>query len=655
LAIAHQTATPESRQGEIGRGLPVLMFLILAALVWFGGKVVADPAWMKTALENGLAVRQRGASLWDLLQPVSDPRLIISSILVALGLPASLTLILIRLSSILFAAGAVFLVAGDTRLRGRFDRAGAWFLAVSPLWIKAAVDGEPALVLGLIFLMLACFRLPIWVRLGLLGWACGWNSWAWLALPFLLLARNGENSRLPGGRVSALVLAIPLVLILNPLALKNPIGWWDGMIHQIVTDGFWSAGSHVGTTHGLWPLVTTIHFAGLLLLLIAAFYWPERLRRLEAAPVAFLLVLALGARSAYADGTMLLLLLPWACYEIGTGWIRLRGVLIGKLKPYGIALLMLCCLIPAALKVNSMAPPPVQTAGQQEAAANWLETNLPAGALVVHDMGFKPPANTDLVYLALPFHAMEPQIYRGAYWRGWYPMAHAYVLSERMVIRLLKEPGKSAHMLNFFQALTTESESDIAFGIEIERRTRVLLVTPPDEPILGDDWRRRLASGPAGGIDGNWLATLGLAYLELGHSPLTAQLLEEAIGAGFSDLGIYINLANAFTAIGRTNAAGRFLDEASMKYPNSPELLYNLGVVLVKGERWNRAVSTLARLQGHWPQSAEVALMLGLAMINDEHPVNAGQQLRKALTLNPTAQEKAEIERLLQLLESRQP
>ena len=82
------------------------------------------------------------------------------------------------------------------------------------------------------------------------------------------------------------------------------------MIHQIVTDGFWSAGSHVGTTHGLWPLVTTIHFAGLLLLLIAAFYWPERLRRLEAAPVAFLLVLALGARSAYADGTMLLLLLP---------------------------------------------------------------------------------------------------------------------------------------------------------------------------------------------------------------------------------------------------------------------------------------------------------------------------------------------------------
>lgn len=233
-------------------------------------------------------------------------------------------------------------------------------------------------------------------------------------------------------------------------------------------------------------------------------------------------------------------------------------------------------------------------------------------------------------------------------------MASAFVINERMVIRCLKEPEKSREMLNFFQDLTTETVGDVAFGDEVERRSRVLLVTPSPTSELGQDWRMRLTRGPGGGLDGNWLATLGLAYLEMGKPELCAELLEEALSAGYQNMGIYINLANTFMAIGHTNEAGRVLDEGILKYPDSPEMLYNLAVVLVKGERWNRAVQTLARLQKHWSNSAEVALMLGLSMINDEHPQNAAVQLRKALRLNPTPAEKAEIERLLRHLENAQ-
>lgn len=655
MATSQPWAAQAAHQREIGRGLPVFLFLVFTAIIWFSGRTLADPSWLDQALTNASAVRDRGAALWDLIPPVSDPRLIGSSLLLSVGLPVSLTLLCVRLTSILIGAATVFILARNSGEQGRFDRAAAWFLAVSPLWVEGAAAGDPALSLGLVFLLLLRFRLRFWIRIALVGWACGWSSWAWITLPLLLLNNRGENRRFSGEHLAAVALTLPLILILNPLALFSPSLWWEGMIHQITSDGFWSAGAHIGTASSLWPLVSTIHYSGMALLLIAAYYWPQRLRCLEAPPMIFLLVLALGARSAYADGTMLLMLLPWACLEIGSGWNRLRPLLIGKIKHVGVGLVLLVLLVPATIATLAIAPPPVQVLDQQVQTAEWLELNLPAGALVVHDMSFAAPDETDLVYLALPFHAISPQLHRGAYWRGWYPMASAYVISERMIIRLLKAPDKSAEILDFFQALTLEALSDIAFGSEVERRTRVLLVTPPAEIELGEGWRRRLAAGPHGGIDGGWLATLGLAYLKTGQTPLAAQLLEEALTAGYRDLGIYINLANAFSAIGRTNEAGRVLDEGHLIYPDSPEMLYNLGVILVKGERWNRAVQTLARLQQHWPESAEVALMLGLSMINDEHPLNAAVLLNKALSLNPTPEQREEIERLLRYLESREP
>ena len=73
-------------------------------------------------------------------------------------------------------------------------------------------------------------------------------------------------------------------------------------------------------------------------------------------------------------------------------------------------------------------PPPVQVKDQQDEAAIWLEANLPGGSLVVHDMSFSPPGTSELNWLVLPFHAINPRIHRGAYWRGWFSMTSVSVL-----------------------------------------------------------------------------------------------------------------------------------------------------------------------------------------------------------------------------------
>ena len=387
------TQRQQKREG-VGEWFPVLLFLALTAIVWAGGKVALEPTWLGTATEFANSVRDKGVDILGGLSPVTNPRLFLSSLLLIFGLPADLTLILVRLLSIAIGAAAVYLLANYKTQRGQFDRAAAWFLAVCPIWIAGAVNGDPALFLGFLFLVLTRYRLAFWLRIIPVGWACGWNSWAWISLLPLLLDTHKRRKNEWGGRFGPFALALPLIWILNPLALANPAGWWEAMVHQITSDGFWSAGAHVGTGFGLWPLLDSIHYSGALLLLIAAFYWPDRLRRFEVPSLVFFLMLALGARSAYASPSLLLILLPWAAGEIGVGWQRLRKSLVGKIRPLGLTVLLILAVLPSAIRSMAIEPPPVQVRDQQEAAATWLEANLPAGSLVVHDMGFSPPENS---------------------------------------------------------------------------------------------------------------------------------------------------------------------------------------------------------------------------------------------------------------------
>jgi len=642
------------RIGSILPLLPVLTFALLATFLSLNGKTTSSPVWFTQAVTLADAVSSKGISWLSSLPATCDPRLLFSSLFLLAGIGESLALSLVRIWTIICGAGVVYLLAHQHLGSGRFDRAAAWFLAVSPVWALGAANGDPYIILGGLFLLLSRFRLPIWLRVILVAWAISWSNWAWISLLILLLDRSNKSSESKIGKVGQILLAIIFLWIISPMALFKPMVWLSEIQQQILNDGFWSSGAHVGTGTGWRPITGTFHFAGLGLLLISSYHWMKRVRQLELAPIVFILVLALGSRSSYTADSALLLVMPWAAGEVGRGWDRLQKLLSRPFGQFGTSILLILLLIPLMIGCYKMPLPPVQKQNHQVEAARWLESNLPAGSLVAFDIGFSPPAESSLIWLSIPFHALEPASQSAAHWPGWYQSASAFVVSERLVIRFLKDPFNSRRILDFYKFITDHATGDLPFGETVERRIRVLTATPdPDHP-LRPGWRKHIAHGQATGLSGDFIATLGLSLHECGQSEAAITLLEEAIMAGYQNIGIYINLANAFQGIGRLGEAGRVLDEGYLKFVDSPELMYSLGTVLVAGERWKRAAGILAKLHLKWPKSAQVSLMLSVAMINDGHPVAGLKQLEKTLTLDPTLEERAEVNRLILTISSEQ-
>ncbi|MCK4303210.1 MAG: hypothetical protein KAY24_03135, partial [Candidatus Eisenbacteria sp.] len=167
---------------DLWRLLPVVLFLLLVIVSWVVGPPEAHPSWLARATAHALEVEEKGVGFLRGLDPVSDPRVGTSALLLILGFPVAALLPLMRVTGILMGATSLLLV-GRQRTRGPAGtNAGAWFLAASPLWMQAALQGNPILVVGLLFLVFAHTALPRAVQVILLGWVLGWSPWAWIAL-----------------------------------------------------------------------------------------------------------------------------------------------------------------------------------------------------------------------------------------------------------------------------------------------------------------------------------------------------------------------------------------------------------------------------------------------------------------------------------------
>ncbi len=627
--------------------LPVIVFLFLSAMLCLSGKIVATPGWFLDAVSHAETVNSKGVGWFASLPALCDPRLFFSSLFLVTGLSDLAALSIIRLWAILCGASAVYLLSRQYAGRIGFDRFAAWFLAVAPIWVSGAARGDAYVVLGFLFLALTRLSLPFWLRLLAISWSLSWSNWAWVSLLPLLLDKSSARPGQKWIAIGSIFLAIILMWVISPTALTHPGDWFSEIVHQITSDGFWSGGAHVGTSSGLWPITGTVHFAGMILILIAVYHWTTRVRNGSITPVIFCLVLALGSRSSYAADSVLLLMLPFAASELGLGWGRCREFVLRKIGRPGLAILLVLLLIPQIMSCYRITPPPVQEEAHQLDAAAWLEQQLPAGSLVAHDMGFTPPAESDLVWFSLPFNALEPQMHSAAHWPGWFQSVAAFVISERLVIRFLKDSYNCRLLLDFYKQITSLASSDTPFGVSVEKRSRVLLMTPDQDNPLRHGWRQHIALGPDTGLTGDFVANLGSALSASGNTEIAITFLEEAISAGYQNIGIHITLAAAFREIGRLNEAGRILDDGYRKFSDSPELMFDLALVLVEGERWKRAAAILARLHLIWPKSVKVSLLLGFAMLNDNHPLAAQKQLEKTLTLEPTAEQRSEINRLL--------
>ena len=627
--------------------LPMLLFLGLALFSW--ERIPEGAAWLTGAEEHVTLMRTRGTGLLEGLAPVADPRALPATVALWCGLAPAHLALLGTWIGLLLGGGAIL------ALSRRGARIGAWFLAAAPIWMEAALAGDPGILLGVIFLLLAQRVLPLWGEALLLGWALGWSPWAWVSLLLLPLLRRRppDPGRYRGWATVAL--ALVLLWITNPPALMNASGWGAAMLRQAQIVGGGGGATGIGLRAGVWPLWGTFHVTGLALLLMAMIRWPRRIRTGDGALLAILPPILLALRANFATLTPLLIILPFVAWEIDRGFGWLTDHLGRFVQRKGAALLLALLLVPVLF--TSIARRDVRQVRDAQPAEVlvWLQEHLEPGSLIVHDMGFTPPEGNDFVWLAIPFHVIDPHIYRGAYWTGWYRGAAAYVISERFVVRFLREGERSRASLDFCAALVEAGIEDASFGDREGRRTRILLAPPPGNDPLGSGWREHIAGGRAGGVTGGFLASLGGALSNAGWPGSAVALLEEALSAGFADLGVYLNLANAYLDVGRTMEAGRVLDEARQHYPDSAELRYNLALVLTQAQLWDRAIRTLARLQSEWPRSAQVAYLLGVALANEARPAAARAQLERALELDPALPQRVEVEELLELLQRSSP
>jgi tetratricopeptide (TPR) repeat protein len=271
--------------------------------------------------------------------------------------------------------------------------------------------------------------------------------------------------------------------------------------------------------------------------------------------------------------------------------------------------------------------------GDRERALAWAESSFPAGSLMAFDAGLSPPDSSRLVWVGLPFHSLDPGVYRGAYWPGWFGACRGFVLSERIAQRYLDDAASPPEVLSFYEWARASAVEERAFGGPAGRRLRGLATGVGARPALGEGWRDRVRRGAAEGLAGPFLAGLGGGLLRGGHAADGIALLEAAVDAGYTDIGLYLNLANGRLADGDVTEAGRVLEETVRRFPDSAEALYALGRVLVRVGYWQRAIPVLSGLRDRWPRFAPAAYLLGVALANAGQREAAATQLRGALEL----------------------
>ncbi len=640
---------------EAGLLLPVALFALLALITWLVGGVDRAPAFLAPALGHAREVRELGEPFLRGGAPAADPRVLPAAGLLILGLPAGGVVLVVRLAGLLLGATAVALLARDSRAQGSTLGVGALWLAVSSLWIESVLACEPYVVLGLAFLLLSRRAGPVWVQVLAAAWSLAWYPWAWIIVPPLLLGGLLDASRPRWRGAAILLVSLAALWILNPNALLDPGGWLADMRAAAQGTGAWGGhGGGFGLRRSLLPLTGSLHVAGVLLVLAAAPGWAGRCRSGDLSPLVALGVLALAARGAFASLAPILILLPWGAGEAGRGWsVLTRALHRPGLRRLGWVLLAMLLLPSAAVLAGRWQRPAVAGPGADE-VAHALALRLRPGSLVVHDAGFAPPDSSRLVWLGLPFHARDPALYAGAYWPGWYRAASAFVVSEDLVMRFVRTPERSAAMVQFYTQLAEGGGEEVMVGASPGHRTRILL-RQPESPRLGAGWRERVNAGVGGDLPGAFVASLGAALAAAGGAGDCVELLEHALAAGYTEVGIYLNLASAQLELGQVMQAGRVLDEAHRRYPESPEVLYNLGLALSRAELWNRAARTFARVQQQWPRSAQVSYLLGVALANDGQPAAAARQIRQALDFDPGLPQRAAALELLERLEARRP
>ncbi|WP_028950978.1 tetratricopeptide repeat protein [Sulfurihydrogenibium subterraneum] len=98
--------------------------------------------------------------------------------------------------------------------------------------------------------------------------------------------------------------------------------------------------------------------------------------------------------------------------------------------------------------------------------------------------------------------------------------------------------------------------------------------------------------------DGKYLYDMGVSYLSSGNNAMAISYLEKALETN-KQPEVYNSLALAYQFAGEYQKAEKTFKEGLERYPNSPELLTNYGILLAVLKKYNEAITHLEKALNH--------------------------------------------------------
>jgi tetratricopeptide (TPR) repeat protein len=530
------------------------------------------------------------------------------------------------------------------RLRGRLlALAVLW----SPLWLRGLFEASPGVVDGLLLLLALWCRRPAGRALAL-GLLLASSRFGPLAAAFVLLEIAWQREA--RGRLETLTAwlgAWVVGALLQPSLLLRPGVWlaergWSLELLGLagpLPEGFLApepAGSLLW--RGLGPGVLGLALAGLL----------PRLRDWRApgnaASLGLVLALGVGLLWGVPGREEALTLLPVLAVLAADGgslvWKRVRGAAKARRREVLRVALGLLTLLPflpgSAAEARRWSRP-----SGAWATLRWMETNLPRGSWVVLDptapripSAWLDPDSARVEILRIPWHPYRPDLYRGAFWLGWYLPFDYLVVSARTLTPLFDRPEGYRDIFDFYVQALAGLKEEAVFGGPGWRDPRISVLALPDSS-LGEGYAHRLQQGPEQGLQPEFLVLLGGALAQRGRAEEALSVLLRARALGDTSPALYANLGALYLQRGALRDAAQVLQEGLERWPEHPVLLRNLAVAYARRQLWRRAANTYARLVRRAPWDTEALLELAAALYRDGRRAQARRALEDYLRRVP--------------------
>lgn len=544
---------------------------------------------------------------------------------------------------------SLLLLAGVTTLSGRLagDRlsmvvllTAPLALVIAPLAMGAVVRVDEALVAatlavgGLLLLVRPGLEPPgPWSSIGgglLLGMAVSGHGGGVLLVPVpLILAATGPRAGIGARMVIALVATTLGVVVGDPRIAEDP-GIFLLRVEAAVTGtpalGHMWVGERL--VRGLTPVPVLLGALGL-----AAVARPP----LRGITLALALPVGGGLVLPAAGISTAVLLLPLVAL-LATLGMRVVAEQVAPRRVPVVAVLVLLAVWPAVLVAGRAAE--TRKGDSREAAAHWLDHNLPEASRVVTDH-YGPAIPPGRVTFLLPFDTTNPRAYAGAYELGWYDGFDTFILVGTQVERYRRDPDTYARQLAFIdrlhafcvQAAIFPSGEYAGPTVEIlvrgappggDRFVELLSAEPPDPPVPG------------------FYVALGRAYHGMGSVETARVLYQVAAQLAPGDPDVAVSLGELYIQEDDLMAADSLLTRAAAASPDDAMVRYQYGRVKQKRKRFGEAIAEYKMAIRRNPVFVEAHYNLAVSYLesgNERGALNSYRKVQELLPSGPLREE----------------